>query len=336
MKCIHCETNSTLKDRSGGRCPKCGHAFAFEPTTDPHKVTDPLFYGAIQAVSGKGELFYTERQLWWEFNRFVKKTSAPGCALGQKKSVGQSVVAPLVSFPEFERVYLSRWSAVHGGLEKLTFVPTAPPAPIPAELESYSFDRALIVESAAIAAMLVANRFHFENNAAILSFDRRFPAGATFDTVRGMLARNPGLAVFALHDCSIEGVGLASRLRADGWFPDASMRIYDLGLRPAQLPRSEVFGEPAAAPVEFNGAPGLTPEENRFLESGARVELATIRPAKLMKAAYLGFSQVSQYASGDVWIDSGYGFFYIDSGYGMWGPGGDGAVLDGGSYDSFG
>ena len=129
--------------------------------------------------------------------------------------------------------------------EKLVGLPTnARRRPFPKSLASYSFDRALIVEGAELAAMLVANRFHFENNCAILSKDRRYPVGATFETVKQMLSRNPSLAVFALHDCSANGMELASMLRTESWFPEAGTRIYDLGLRPSQIPPGERLGMP--------------------------------------------------------------------------------------------
>lgn len=338
MKCIHCESNSNLKERSDGRCPKCGHAFAFEPTTDLLKMTDPLFNGAIQAVSAKGELFFTERQLFWEINRFLAKKALPGCALGKKKGPENPVTAPLMSWSDFQSTRLSRWIAVHGRPEKLVnATPAATAAPVPAELQSYSFDRALIVESAAMAAMLVANRFHFENNCAILSLDRKYPATTTFDTVLAMLQRNPNLAVFTVHDCTASSFQMAHTLRAPEWFPDLSVRIFDLGLRPGQLPRKGLLGDPGASQIPLPpAAEALSEAERNWLITGNRVELATLRPGKLMKAIYMGFSQASQYATGDAWVDSGYGFVYIGDPYPIWGGGVETSGMDAGGYDSFG
>jgi hypothetical protein len=338
VKCIHCETNSTLKDRSGGSCPKCGHKFAFEPTTDPLRITDPLFFGAIQAVSAKGELFFTERQLYWELARFLEKKSLPGCALGKKKPTGAAIKAPKLTHREFSSKYLKRWVEVHGSPEKrIGLEKNAPAAPIPTELQSYSFDRALVVEDAELAAMLVKNRFHFENNCAILALDRRFPAPETLTTVLGMLQRNPNLAVFALHDCSVAGLEMAQKLRAPEWFPDLSVRIYDLGLRPGQLPARETLGQPGSASVALPPAAGaLSESERAWLSAGNAVELASLRPGKLMKSAYLGFSQASQYASGDAWVDSGYGYVFIGDPYPIWGGDSVTGGMDSGSYDSFG
>ncbi len=313
--------------------------FAFEPTQDPLSITDPLFHGAIQAVSLKGTLFFTQKQLYWELNRFLAKKALPGCALGKKKPSGAALKAPRLLHSEFVSQYLSRWVSVHGRPEKLVGLEksTSVAAPIPAELENYSFDRALIVEDAELAAMLVKNRFHFENNCAILSLDRRFPAPETLQMVLGMLQRNPNLAVFALHDCSVAGLEMAQKLRAPEWFPDLSVRIYDLGLRPGQLPARETLGLPGSIGTELPPAAGaLSEAERAWLGAGNRVELASLRPGKLMKSAYLGFSQASQYSSGDAWIDSGYGYVYIGDPYPIWGSSSTTSNMDSGSYDSFG
>jgi hypothetical protein len=208
--------------------------------------------------------------------------------------------------------YLNRWIKVHGRPEKLVSLENTPAAPVPTELQSYSFDRALIVEDAELAAMLVKNRFHFENNCAILSLDQRFPGPGTLQAVLGMLQRNPNLTVFALHDCSDAGAGMARQLRGPEWFPDLSVRIYDLGLRSEQLPARGVLG--------VDGV----------------VALSSLRPGKLMKSAYLGFSQASQYSSGDAWVDSGYGYYYIGDSYPIWGSSSTTSGMDSGSYDSFG
>src|SRR5215207_4915993 len=69
MKCIHCGTDSRLRERADGRCPRCRHRFAFEPTRDPHKVTDGQFKHAVDRVSGDARVLFTERHLWYEFNR---------------------------------------------------------------------------------------------------------------------------------------------------------------------------------------------------------------------------------------------------------------------------
>jgi hypothetical protein len=67
MKCIHCGKDSKLKERGGGRCKHCQRPFAFEPTTQKGlTVTDPGFQAAIAAVSERGRLAFTPRQLYYQ------------------------------------------------------------------------------------------------------------------------------------------------------------------------------------------------------------------------------------------------------------------------------
>jgi len=67
MKCISCGKDSKLKERGGGRCKHCQHAFAFEPTTQTGlTITDPGFQAAIAAVSERGRIAFTPRQLYYQ------------------------------------------------------------------------------------------------------------------------------------------------------------------------------------------------------------------------------------------------------------------------------
>nr|MDQ2686976.1 hypothetical protein [Armatimonadota bacterium] len=234
-----------------------------------------------------------------------------------------------VPFPTFARDYLGRWRSVHGIVPKLLppQVPSAAralPADAP-DLTAYSFDRALVTETTEVAAMLVANNFHFENNCAILSA-QGYPEGVAA-TVMTMLRRNLNLTVFALHDASPRGLSLAGGLRGEGWFPDPSVRLIDLGLRPQhaqQMRLLVVEGPPTTLPDAVRGA--LTPDELQWLAAGHVAELTGLRPAKLMRAIYQGFARANQpnpdgtfsdgigYGPGGVWIyDSGADIYAPDS-----------------------
>lgn len=367
MKCIHCDSDTTYKVRSanGGRCGACGHAFAFEPKSNGLGVTDGLFQRVVKDVSGDGAIFFTERQLWYEFNRRLWR-KAPnvtgGAALGLASGFGGAFLAvvahslipfglglcgiaagvvmhrrqkragppprgPKLAFPEFSRNYLGRWATVHGPVPKL-LPPHAPPAarPLPEnapDLTAYSFDRALVIDGTDLAAMLVANNFHFENNCAILSA-QGYPEGVAA-TIMTMLRRNPNLAVFALHDASPNSLRLPVGLRQEGWFPDPAIRIIDLGLRPRharQMGLLVLQTPQATIPNEVRGP--LDADEQQWLAAGCVAELAAMRPAKLMRAIYQGFARANQ--GGDGYIDGG-------------GPGGI-WIFDGGADihapDSFG
>lgn len=262
------------------------------------------------------------------------------CVVGAKVGANK----PLARVPnkpewDFQTEYLASWIRTHGEIPGLlpaltqskargtiwTDAPKDPP-----DLTAYSFDRALIVDQAEVAAMLVANRFHFENNCAILSIDKGFPANGRFEQVREMLRRNPHLIVFALHNASAEGMRSVPTLRDQGWFPDPVTRIADLGLRPRHVMKSSMLlgkRDKQTLPSEVRAA--LDPQEASWLEEGFIAELEAMRPAKLMRAIYQAFSQM-------VTVGPDGGVILVDSGPGIWV--GDSYGSDSGVYaaDSFG
>ena len=79
MKCIKCQTDNKLKDRTTnqGRCKNCWHPFAFEPTSmeAKRKFTDRFFAKAIADFSANSTLFFTEKQFLYVFNK-KKETKA--------------------------------------------------------------------------------------------------------------------------------------------------------------------------------------------------------------------------------------------------------------------
>jgi hypothetical protein len=218
---------------------------------------------------------------------------------------------PPLSFDDFRARFLKRWEQVHGRPERLALPPGEQPA-LPrrepdAELAAFSFDRALVTDSAELAAMLVANNFHFENNCAILSSDG-YPPPPLRETVLGMLRRNPRLTVFAIHDASPSGCELPLRLRGPEWFPDPSVRIIDLGLRPRHVRETKLMTletAPVALPAAVREI--LAPEEAAWLEAGNVAELAAFRPERLMRAIYQGFARAGQLAPDAVGAGAGGG-----------------------------
>ena len=357
MKCIHCGSNNSYRDRqsSNGSCKACRRKFAFEPYTDPLKISDGLFQRMIQNVSGENRIFFTERQLWYEFNRYLWHKRLRGqtnifmwifgvVGIGASLvlsslwplvigglGIGFAVVArsgrlfksrqPLVMFTDF-RKDVDRWTQAHGKIEKLIRIGDSQPNHHQREAEpdltAYSFDRVLVTDKTEIAVMLVANNFHFENNCAILSV-AGYPEDIT-DIVMEMLRRNPELKVFALHDASTEGCKLPLILREERWFPDQAIGIIDLGLRPQHVKKMRVFtlaGRRQTISTEVREL--LTAGEAAWLERGNSVELEVLRPEGLIRAIYRGFAHTTQ-TSGDeasnVWIYSSVMELYLWDSFG--------------------
>ncbi len=262
---------------------------------------------------------------------------------------------PKMSLPQFEASYLPKWIATHGAIPKM--LPATVPqtnaqtgglgakSPLSFDLAgnpvqfgqnaapdvtAYSFDRALITETAEIAAMFVANNFHFENNCAILSLDG-YPFGMA-DTIKTMLARNPALKVFALHDATFRGSQMGITLRHPDWFPDKVIPLIDLGLRPRHVFDSGMIALASTPPKIPVGtvSTSLGADEITWLEAGNMAELHAVRPHKLMRAVYQGFARAGQTTGAEIGAD---GFIIVDTGPSYW-------MYDGGAdvyaADSFG
>jgi hypothetical protein len=78
MKCIQCNVDNNLKDRTRnqGRCSNCKHPFAFEPTSMKSiRFTDGYFAKALADISANGTLYFTRGQfLYLLKKREVRQT----------------------------------------------------------------------------------------------------------------------------------------------------------------------------------------------------------------------------------------------------------------------
>lgn len=199
--------------------------------------------------------------------------------------------------------YIETWAKIHQPLDKVLPPPTLDALiaarDVEPELFNYSFDRVLVTDQAETAAMLVANNFHFEYNCAILSADG-YPPG-TAATVMMMLRRNPKLQAFALHDAAVEGCRLPLLLRTESWFPQLTVTVLDLGMRPrhAQARRMIILHGPSTV-VADELATLLSPHEIEWLARGNRAEIAAIRPQRLMRIVAYGIAQAAQLRE-DAW-----------------------------------
>ncbi|MDY6784646.1 MAG: MFS transporter permease [Cyanobacteriota bacterium] len=170
------------------------------------------------------------------------------------------------------------------------------PTHLSSKITAYSFDRAIVCDSAEIAQFLIANNFHLENNCAVLSIDG-YPQNI-FSTIMEMLHRNPNLKVYALHDASPQGISLANQLRTNNhWFANSSATIYDLGLSPRQVFKSRSLfirnspdSKQEAARLPQIVKQELSPDELEWLEKGNFVELESLMPRQLLQVLTRGIT----------------------------------------------
>lgn len=318
MKCVRCGHDSKLKDRPGRVCPQCRGTFAFEPQQgDP--FTDRAFAHAIDVVSAQGTVRFAPAHVYYQLCR-QKRTSwgafagklvmaaivlagafavyaegsgvwgtfiaVLGGALGVSAIVGlRRPRVPAVSRQSFDTLW-DRWRSVHGAPKALVAPRrkqiTQRSSALEDELRQYSFDRAVICDKPEVVDVLLANRFHFENNCAVLSVGG-YPEAA-FETVRAMLRNNPKLVVLTVHDATPDGCTLAHRLSNDPeWFAGRA-RVIDVGLRPAHAKffpgQAQQNAKPRAVALH-----GITSEEAAWL-STYRLDLAVIRPEQLVKRLF--------------------------------------------------
>jgi len=336
MICIHCQTDCKFKEREGGRCSKCNHAFAFEPKSGD-KFTDQGFSRMIEVVSSDGSVRFHFDHIYYQICRAkfkghwrnlgialmwlwpVVPLTLVASLLHRDHTQIAILLGVLVLVFLFEgygitkkwraspqtvqceadavRRLLDRWISVHGKPEGL-IGPKHAPQPdkkksnanqaLQKEALDYSFDRAVICDRAETVDLLLANKFHFENNCAILGVDNYPPQ--VFDTVRKMLRNNPKLTVLVIHDATPQGCSLAQKLRSDSdWFT-SNVKIVDVGLRPAHAKffRGQVVAQQlAAADVVL---PGISAEEALWLQHYS-LALAAMRPEQLIKRLFRALTQ---------------------------------------------
>lgn len=197
----------------------------------------------------------------------------------QKRKIAQSpIISSLSISAALMQSWLDQWMRINGSPDKLLPTPqtlAASSMPRP-DVTAYSFDRVVVCDSDAIANMLIANNFHFENNCAILAISG-YPQNI-FGVTMQMLRRNPELRVYALHNCDPIGVSLAHQLRNPDWFPDTNITIIDVGLLPRQImAKSGIFiqtsADTQAAQLPIEVRQGLSTAELEWLDAGNFVEL---------------------------------------------------------------
>lgn len=250
--------------------------------------------------------------------------------LWQKRRITTISEIGLISGAKVE-IWLESWARANGSIEKLL---PSPSSTLPSssqntdpDVTAYSFDRLIVCQTDAIAQMLIANNFHFENNCAILSLSG-YPQ-RIFAVTMQMLRRNPELRVFAFHDCSAEGMELVLKLRTDSnWFPDDNIVILDVGLLPRQIlaAKQNMFVQLSKASAQgARNLPAsiqqnLSSVELQWLEAGNFVELESFTPQKLIQVLHRSIANSQQLDtiedSNLILVGDSGGYFYATESFG--------------------
>lgn len=362
MKCIHCGTDSTYKERAERKCKQCAHPFAFEPKSGA-PFTDPAFHKALQRVSGDGQVRWTLEHLHHELAR-TKQSPDPRRVLLVLWGLGGTTALLMLFFCVGA---VSDWigMVLFGGMIVLNLVacvmvgrrwlrqPRLMPkgwdtaalyeqwvgahGKMPGLIEQKRSDRALskvpdeLLEYSFDRAVicdrpetvdLLVANNFHFENNCAILSINGHPKGI-FSTVRKMLKNNPRLTVFALHDATLQGCLLAHRLAHDPeWF--TGMKVVDVGLRPAHARHFEGLIQTFNV-EEVQARPGLTEAEAAWL-SNYTLALAAVRPEQLIKRLYRAITEVESGRWASDGGSSTVGVYYLGT---------DTDVTDGGG-DSFG
>ncbi len=97
MKCVQCNTDNNLRDRTtnSGRCKNCNHPFVFDPATiTDQKVvfTDPFFQKAIVDISSQNMLFFTPKQFLYLMDKRLKNRTSSNIWKWIAEYLGQSFI----------------------------------------------------------------------------------------------------------------------------------------------------------------------------------------------------------------------------------------------------
>ena len=226
-------------------------------------MTDGKFENLLLRASRHHTYHYTQPQLFYQFCRRISKSPRWPVRIGIGLTAILLVVsvveavnflwpvgAALVGFGaliawgtaffrwrarqhvrrDFARL-LSRWRAKRGDesmrfLLSTTLLDSPPPTWPEGDIYDYGVERILVVERDILVDLFVLNGFHAEQRALVLSANG-YPDYLT-ERAQTLLADNPSLAVYLLHDATVAG-GRMKQSVANRW-PSAVLK--DLGLQP--------------------------------------------------------------------------------------------------------
>ncbi|WOD39813.1 hypothetical protein [Nodosilinea sp. E11] len=275
MKCIQCNADNNLKDRTAnqGRCKNCNHPFAFEPTTMDVKIrfTDGFFAKALADISANDTLYFTPKQLLYLLEKRLARKAAltarsakigGGAVLifvgfvtavfgiglvviaiglwllisGLRSSARRPQLRGLTITETMVNTWLQQWQRINGSSTRLLSAPSAAQPLAPAAEDVTAYSfDRVLVCDSGAIAQLLIANNIHFEHNCAVLSITGYPQ-TIFATTMAMLRRNPDLQVLALHNCSPRGVALMHELRTSpDWFAENTPMIVDLGLLPRQI-----------------------------------------------------------------------------------------------------
>ncbi|MFO0659209.1 MAG: hypothetical protein U0165_05180 [Polyangiaceae bacterium] len=337
VKCPRCTTESKKTERPEGKCPKCGYGFVFDPPNPLSdyaisQLIDKLSSSGMHSFTREQLVCEVERGI---LKKGLGRNGAigVGVVLGFVCLVITGVITsavgvagllaaiPLLLLDLFLVVMLIRGAPRHASeasdLVRTYLGAVGPPAKMiserahPAEqnanqatarefdLESYGFDRIVAVQHHVIVDMLVANQFHVQHNAAIVSFDG-YPSHVARLVGKQIGSGQVNAPVFVLHDASPVGLLEAHRWLGSGWLGNTP--VVRVGLFPAQSARLR-----PQVPISPTV---MTMPDGTSVNVDSQVPLAALRPVQIMNLLLNAFQKGADEGSTLVFWESSDGGSY--------------------------
>lgn len=312
MRCPDCKHNQRYRD--GMRCGRCGYQFILRKRDD--NFSDHALRQLIQRLSDQGNHTFTLTQLAFAICRYWSRNTR-GCLIA---SLGFVALLSAVFWFLFHSSFALVWISLPllllllwASRRKKSALPLAKaqqliqryhqvhPIALLADGQAfrqqprlanqdlqYAPERILVVERDDLVDLLVRNRFHLAHKTAVMGCSG-YPQGVVA-ACRQFLARYPNLPVYVLHDASLNGFCLTTRLAADPLWPLAAYPLIDLGLSKESIANAgSLTWLPTSHGEPVQGV--LSADHAKMLNAGYRFPLDGIPPKSLMNllgAAMLG------------------------------------------------
>lgn len=320
MKCPECSRNH--KHSAGMTCG-CGYRFAVDPKT--HGLSDNKILAIAKRASGNNTNFYTMNQLLSAGrDRFsigarigfgivgslilvfgTMIFSDAGWFLLIPIGLGLALLAIAVFTPstslgvakdpkKFKRA-LSKYENAKGKLTHLLRddkpLADAPPAVLESDIYDYGVEAILICERDVIVDLLVLNQWHSENRTLVVG-ESGYPE-YLIDRVNNVLAEQPDVPVFILHDATAAGEQMLERVRATGRYAIGQHKVVDLGISRDDVKRSAMMKRFAqkdgTVEIDYAGWTSLAP----ILVAGIAGQMALAQVMAAQKGDSGGDSSMS-------------------------------------------